>query len=34
MCRKIKADTGVPSEEVEKFLKKEPHDSEFYFTVD
>ena len=27
----IKADTGVPSEEVEKFLKKEPHDSEFYF---
>lgn len=27
----IKADDGVPSEEVEKFLKNEPHDSEFYF---
>ena len=29
--KNIKADNGVPSEEVEKFLKKEPHDSEFYF---
>ena len=29
--KNIKADNGVPSEEVEKFLKKEPHDAEFYF---
>lgn len=29
--KNIKADNGVPSEGVEKFLKKEPHDSEFYF---
>lgn len=31
--KNIKADNGVPSKEkeVEEFLKKEPHDSEFYF---
>lgn len=29
--KNIKADNGVPSKEVEKFLKKEPHDSELYF---
>ena len=29
--KNIKTANGVPSKEVEKFLKKEPHDSEFYF---
>lgn len=29
--KNIKADDGVPAEEVEKFLKNESHDAEFYF---
>lgn len=29
--KNIKADDGVSSEEIEKFLRKELHDAEFYF---